>query len=110
MTMQSVVQLLKENEKGLLQERRGVDRKPFVHPVTIASGRNHREIHKAFSRDISPTGIGLVSQVEWAEQTCVTLQIHTVRGKRIDLKARARWTRRYGDGWFLTGWNFLVEG
>ena len=110
MSMKIVVELLKENEKELLQERRSVDRKPFVRPVVIAAGRNREQIHDGFSRDISPMGIGIVSQVEWAEQTCAIIQIHTIRGKRVTLRACVRWTRPYGDGWFLTGWNFLDEG
>lgn len=109
MPIQSVVDLLKDNEKELLQERRAADRKPFVRPVTIVAGKNQNDIHKAFSRDLSTLGIGLISQVEWPDQTMAVLEIESLKGKKLALRSIACWTRPYGKGWFVTGWKFCAE-
>ena len=109
MTIQSVVNLLKDNERELLQERRAVDRKPFVRPVVIVAGKNRDEIHDAFSRDLSPLGMGLVSRINWADQTIASLQIDTLRGKTLSLRSITCWTKPYGTGWYITGWKFSGE-
>lgn len=109
MTIQSVVELLKDNEKELLQERRAADRKPFVRPVKIFAGKNRDEIHEAFSRDVSTLGIGLISKMDWPDQSMAVLEIESLKGKKLSLRSISCWTRPYGKGWFITGWKFCAE-
>lgn len=100
--------LLKEYETEVLHDRRSVRRKPFVRPVVIRAGRNRDEIHHVFSRDISSVGIGVISQVNWAENTVAKLSIESIAKKRtVTVEAQARWTEPYGEGWYITGWKFL---
>ena len=75
----SVDSMLKENQAELLEERRCVDRRPFVRPVTIRAGREHELVAFAFSRDVSPIGIGLISQVAWKERTRARIEIHSTK-------------------------------
>ena len=110
MALASIQQLLKENEAELLRERRSADRKPFARPVLIATGKNHEDVQEAFSRDISPVGIGLITRAVWQEGTLAVLIIHSLGKKRVRVTAEVRWCQAYGDGWYITGWAFVREG
>ena len=110
MKIACVAKLLKDNETAMLRERRAVDRKPFARPVTIECGKDQSEIHDAFSRDISPIGIGIISRVNFRERTRAYLTVHTiVRQEQTRVLAEVRWTKPFGKGWYLTGWHFLEE-
>lgn len=104
----TVRQLIKEGEAELLKERRSVDRKPFVRPVKILAGRNQEFVHEAFSRDISSIGVGIISATEFDENQLATLAIHSLEGRRdIPVRARVKWSKPYGYGWYISGWLFL---
>ena len=107
MAIECVEQLLRENQTALLRERRAADRKPFVRPVKITTERERAEVHDAFSRDISAQGIGLISRVEWQPKAIAIIKIHRLTGREVSIRAEARWSKPYGDGWFVTGWSFL---
>ena len=103
-----IEKLLKENETVLLRERRVAERKSFTRPVTIAAGKDRDELHEAFSRDISPIGIGIISRVNWPERTRAELTIQTISSReRVHVFAEVRWTKPFGTGWFVTGWHFV---
>ena len=102
--------LLKENQSELLEDRRCVDRRPFVRPATIRAGRDHELVAFAFSRDVTPIGIGLISQVAWKERCVATIEIHsTKQHEGFSFIAEVRWTRAYGERWYYTGWRFVDE-
>jgi hypothetical protein len=105
----TVQQLIKDNEIETLRERRSVDRKPFVRPVSIAVGKNRDTVHEAFSRDISAIGIGLMSQVPFERGSLAVLSIHCPTRRSTRLIAETRWCQPYGQGWFLSGWSFIRE-
>ena len=107
MAIACVDQLLRENQSALLRERRGSDRKPFVRPVKVITGRDQNESHDGFSRDISAQGIGVISRVQWQPHTIATIKIHRLRGREVAVRAEARWSEPFGDGWYSSGWSFL---
>ena len=110
MTIRCIEKLLKENDTALLRERRAADRKPFARPVTITTGRNQKVVHEAFSKDISTNGIALISRENWSDGSRVALTIHTLTDRELArVTAEARWTKPFGNGWYLTGWRFLAE-
>ena len=53
-------------------------RHPFFRPVTITNGGDHETKHLGFSRDISPTGIGLFHNIP-LDAHHVTVTIPTTR-------------------------------
>ena len=107
MAIACVDQLLRENQTALLCERRANVRKPFVRPVKVVTGYDQNESHDGFSRDISAQGIGVISRVQWQPKTIATIKIHRLRGSEVAVRAEARWSEPYGDGWYLAGWLFL---
>lgn len=107
MGIEAIEQLLRENQAAALRERRSVDRKPFTRPLKVVINRDQEMVHEAFSRDVSSRGIGMISRHEFQPNMVATIQIHTLNGEHIALRAQVRWCQHYGEGWFASGWIFL---
>ena len=106
MGIKCVEQLLRENQAAKMRERRATNRKPFARPVKIVTAQN--EIYDGFSRDLSPQGIGVITQEELPQSTIATITIHRLEGSAVDVPAEVRWSAPFGDGWYVSGWRFLV--
>lgn len=107
--LQRVVdKLLQEEYRARVGERRDASRKPLARPLTIVPRDNDQLRISAFSRDISPSGIGAIGQDEF-ETGCVALiYIDDPCKPSAVLLAECRWCKPYGKSWFLSGWNFLA--
>ena len=103
----AVDQLLKENQASILRERRATSRTAFTRPVTITTGR--KEPTLGFSRDICNQGLGVIDQVKWATGSIAEIEIHSLFGRNVVVRAEARWSDTFGNGWFVTGWHFLDD-
>lgn len=86
-------------------EQRLVQRNPLVCSVTISCGMQETE-YEAFSRDISPGGIGLITARAVPESTSATLSIERFDGTAIKILSTCRWCSSYGPKWHLSGWEF----
>jgi hypothetical protein len=107
MGIEAIEQLLRENRAVALRERRSAERKPFACPVKVVIGRDQEIAHEAFSRDISSRGIGMISHHEFRPNVIATIQIHTLTGEDVAVRAKLRWCLPYGEDWFASGWIFL---
>jgi hypothetical protein len=99
-------QLIKEAIR-VEHERRADARHPFVYPVSLHIPNAEPEF--GFSRDLAIKGIGLILSREWQTGAIADLEIHS-SNKPVCIKSEVRWTKQYGDGWFLVGWRFLSMG
>lgn len=95
--------LMLDSESEVPNERRANERRPFVRPIDfrIADGGG-----SGFSREISQTGIGTITQFEPEVGTYATLVIHLMNKSKMSIEAEVRWTRSFGSDWYLTGWKF----
>ena len=107
MGIEVIEQLLREIQAVNLRERRSVDRKPFVRPLQVITGRDQKDAHEAVSRDISSRAMGMISRHEFPPNTIATIRIHSLKGKDVLVRAELRWCEPYGEGWFVSGWSFL---
>ena len=105
-TSADIDRLLKEGQTSVLRERRAVERQPFVRPVTVVLSRNGETV-EGFSKDMSPHGIALITRREWPSGTQSTLKILSLFGSDVEVRSEARWSAKFGRGWFVTGWHFL---
>jgi hypothetical protein len=105
----TIDKLLKEHQACLLRERRAAERQAFCRPVKIICDRRDLPNHIAFSRDVSPHGIGLIDRIDWSPGTTAHLVIHGLFGNDYSVSAVARWCESFGKDWYLTGWTFLAE-
>jgi hypothetical protein len=96
--------LLAEDRQYHLKERRNVGRTPIFRPVTVYLGRSSGEPQIAFSRDISPQGIGLVHGFSIEAGRVANLAIHRLWDEPALLRCQVRWCEPYVRDWFITGW------
>ncbi len=91
-------------EKGL--ERRVEKREPFFQVMRLSfAGEEHRQF-TCFSRDISPSGIGLLHYLT-VEPGRVVLTIPSHSCGDIRLRAEIVWCRPCGEGWYVSGARIL---
>ncbi len=106
MTACAVDSLLREQQATNLRERRAVDRQPFVRPLHVIPSRNGKP-QAGFSRDVSRHGISIVLHEPLNPGTIAVLQVHSLYGPPLEVRAEVRWCDPFGDGWYATGWYFL---
>ena len=104
--MDGINALLKDCDRGLLRNRRANHRKPFVRPMALTLDRS-REQHDGFSRDLSRDGLGALLPVKVDQDQPARLSIEMSDGKLMVVFARSRWCEPFGNGWFMTGWQFV---
>ena len=95
-------------EQEYLGEQRAFNRQPFFRPVTLTAVEGEWQQCSAFSRDISPQGIGLLSNVPVERRECI-LTIPRKSGAPVHLRAEMLWCAHCGDGWYVSGGRFLGE-
>lgn len=103
----AVTDVVKEDSNFDRVENRSAHRTSLVRPVTIDIRESDKLIN-AFSRNISDTGIGLVTNQLIIDGCSATLAIARLKGPDLRLLGDCRWCKPYGDGWFLSGWQFIA--
>jgi len=107
-TGQSQLQLtigrLLDEAKDAAGERRAESREPFFSPVTVTL--EGQQQFSCFSRDISPSGIGLLHYMA-VEPGEVVLTIPSKSCRHVRIRAKIVWCRPCGEGWYLSGARFL---
>lgn len=89
-----------------LVERRSKVRYPFFRPVVLESDSPTKRSLSAFTRDISRNGVGLLHSMplDLAE---FRLRIPSEFGNQTTLRTRLVWCRPCGEGWYVSGGEFL---
>lgn len=89
-----------------LTSNRRLRRVPFFRPITIATRSRNNQCLTGFSRDISPTGIGLLHRRQ-LDESCTSIEIPTAVGGRASICVEIKWCEPCGQGWYLSGAKFL---
>jgi hypothetical protein len=105
---EEIERLLLEIQRAKYTERRTEPRQPFARPVQIHFPNG--PIVRAFSKDLSAMGIGIISDASFPSGAIATLEIHSTISESVILRAEVRWCDGYGKGWYLLGWKFLSIG
>lgn len=87
-------------------ENRTAHRKNLVRPVHIEL-RETGESVQAFSRNISSTGIGLITHQPLDPNLIAVLSVMSLEGENVEFLAESRWCKSFGDQWFFSGWQFV---
>ena len=61
-----------------------------------------------FSRNISASGIGLITKAAIEDRANALLTIERLRGQPYKVLAECRWCRPYGANWHISGWQFMM--
>ncbi len=94
------------SEAKISEEHRAELRVSFLRPVTILPEAPERQPISAFSRDLSPFGIGLLHNVPVDLQD-VLLRVPLGHGGALHLRVRIKWCEACGEGWYFSGGRFL---
>lgn len=86
------------------RETRREMRYAFYQSMTIRLGEME---YDGFSRDISPTGIGLMHQVDLPLEP-IDVLLSTAAGESVSLRVQLEWCRPLGQGWYLSGGKFVA--
>ena len=98
--------LLEEDAFYDRTENRSSHREHLVRPVTLQI-RGSQETITGFSRNVSASGIGLITDVEIPERATAVLTVETLNNGPVKFLAQARWCRSYGRNWKISGWQFI---
>jgi hypothetical protein len=87
-------------------DRRVEDRYALFAGATLRPKQAPFDSVSAYSRELGPSGIGLLHNVKLRPGDCydVELQVHE---KRIQKEVRVAWCRAVDDGWFVSGCVFV---
>lgn len=103
---QAVKSLITEDYNFDRQENRSAHRERLVRPVQVELRADERTI-PAFSRNISVNGIGIISAEAMLEKSTAILEIGGIKNMPVKILAECRWSRGYGENWYISGWQFI---
>src|SRR5262245_32337401 len=99
-----VYNILREAQATPAHDLRSKVRYPFFRPVSILIG--DKDI-SAFSREVSEVGVGLLHAMA-LDASEVEVVIPTEQGYSVRIRTRIHWCHPCGEGWFLSGGEFLA--
>ncbi len=102
--LELVDNIINEESRERIQDRRGAGRQPFSRPVEIVSGE---KTVRAVTKDISPLGVGLISDGRVDPNSTARLKIYRHKGHPSVVIAECRWCEEHPSGWFVSGWFFI---
>lgn len=98
--------LLREDSLYDREENRSAHREHLVRGVLIEM-RDPSDQMYAFSRNVSVSGIGLITEDPISERRTAELTIERLDGNSVRVLAESRWCKAYGKNWYISGWQFL---
>ena len=100
--------ILKEDAHFDRVENRSSMRESLVRAVLIEI-RDSEATIPAFSRNVSATGIGLITSLPIDEKAIAVLSIDRIGSDSRPgaILSECRWCRPYGKNWHLSGWQFV---
>lgn len=102
----AVEQLLREDARFDELERRSLHRESLVRPVTVVDGETG-DIMGGVTRNISPMGVCLLTRKCLSGKKVSRIAVHRLDLEPAVFLAECRWSRAFGNGWFMSGWNFI---
>lgn len=97
-------ELVVEAHQEVGKDRRAETRYPFFRQIAMQVAGGPTCV--AFSREISALGIGLLHDVSLAPGE-VELSIPSRRGYSIRVRTRILWCQPCGEGWYISGGQFV---
>ncbi len=80
-------------------------RHPFFCPAILQPSGKHSKVISAFSRDISLSGIGLIHSVN-VDTEYAHIRIESNTDPAVDVPIRLVWSKPFGPGIYVSGWQF----
>ena len=101
---QAIYQLVVEAKDGLRTDQRSEVRYAFFRPISIETDDGQK--YSAFTREISESGIGLIHNMDLDDRE-VEISISSDCGYSIRVRTRIVWCQACGEGWYISGGQFV---
>ena len=88
------------------RELRSVHREKIVLPANIKFMNGIPSV-AAFTRNLSVAGTCLISRAEVEVGAMALVQIYRLTSKFSQVVAECKWTRQFGEEYWMSGWQFL---
>lgn len=85
---EEIDRLMMEIQRSKFTERRTEVRQPFARPVKIHLP--HGPTLKAFAKDLSSQGIGIITDIEFQLKSIAVLEIHSILSDPVCLRGEVR--------------------
>ena len=102
----AVDSILKEDSNFDRNENRSAHRQNLVRPVQMEI-REPAETVAGFSRNVSATGIGIITNQPINDKAIALLKIGGLSNNDLSILSECRWCKPYGSGWYMSGWQFI---
>ena len=102
----AVKNLLTEDSNFDRHENRSQHREHLVRPLMVQLREPEQSV-AGFSRNISAAGIGIISDQQIADGSTAVIEVTCQKGPDQKFLAECRWSKSYGDDWFISGWQFV---
>lgn len=102
-----VQDLLREDADYDRLEQRSTHREHLVRCVEVELRDPARTIF-GISRNISRSGIGLITQERVPDNAMAILDIERLKGPNDRILASCRWCQPYGKSFLMSGWQFVA--
>lgn len=102
----AVDDLLREDSNFDRTENRSAHRQHLVRFVEVEF-RDSDESVSGFSRNVSATGIGIITDEPVVDGTTAILNLARLSPGKVTFLAECRWCKPYGENWYITGWQFI---
>ena len=90
------------------RELRSHHREPLVRPVVVRYEDDQMDEHHCVSRNISATGICLISQFACPVHQTAILELYQLKNMPVEVIAECRWCRPFGPDYWMSGWQFVT--
>ena len=100
-----IKEVVQEDSRWMRSEMRSVHRENLVVPVAIVLKDGSQ--YEAFSRNISPAGVCLISSEPVTANKNFELEIYRLNGKSDRIIAEVRWCKPFGQEYYMSGWKFV---
>ncbi|MFK7767569.1 MAG: PilZ domain-containing protein [Mariniblastus sp.] len=98
--------ILKEDLNFDRNENRSAHRENLVRPIQIEI-RDPEKTVNGFSRNVSATGIGVITSHPIDNNSIGLLKIGGLSNNDTSILSECRWCKPYGEGWYISGWQFI---
>jgi hypothetical protein len=99
------VEVVREAELMIASDKRSNHRERYAVPVIVHQKRDLPRVH-AFTRNLSGSGVNLVTNKEVPINSFCKLEFFRSNGEECKIISECMWSKKYGKDHWMTGWEF----
>jgi hypothetical protein len=102
-----IVAEIRDENSQFENNLRAVVREKIIIPVLVCADSG--EEVSGFTRDLSAAGACLITSRRFLPGEEWTIDLYRLGGGSSSIVAECRWTRAFGESFWLSGWQFVLD-